>query len=284
MPRKIFTTAAFLAAGRTEKELRWGEKAGKWVRAAHGFWLVGKEPAGSFEIALAEMISKNGLAMDLIAARHYRLDGIELPDALIIPRRRRVAVSPEPVLVNGVWCTDGLQTLIDIAPLVDDLVFEQALESALHKQLLELEQLADIVPLLTASRTAGSPRIRRVLALRPPGAPPTESLLETLTVQLARKTPGVPEPTRQLVVNDEHGAFVARVDLTWPDEGGFGELDGQHHKNQPVYDAVRQTNVATATGWLCGRFSWTEVRWNPAPTGRRLAKFIATAKKRRPLY
>jgi hypothetical protein len=277
----MFTTAEFLAEGRTEKELRWGEKKGKWTQAAFGFWLEGPEPADAFEIALAQTVSKNGLAMDLIAARQYGLDGIVIPNDPIA-RRRRAPVSPEPVLVNGIWCTDGLQTLVDIAPFVDDLVWEQALESALFKELLKIEELIDVVPLLTASRTAGSPRIKRVLALRPPGAPPTESLLETLMVQLARETPGVPEPTRQLVVYDDDGVFVARVDLAWPDEGGFGELDGQHHKDQPVYDAVRQTNVATATGWLCGRFSWREVRLNPVPTGRRLAKFIARARRRVP--
>ena len=99
-------------------------------------------------------------------------------------------------------------------------------------------------------------------------------------VQLARGTPGVPEPERQVVVNDEHGTFVARVDLAWPGDGGFCELDGEQHKGQPVHDAVRQTNVAIATGWLCGRFSWTEVRWNPVPTARRLTRFIATARSR----
>ena len=126
--------------------------------------------------------------------------------------------------------------MVDIAPLVDDLVFEQALESGLFKDLLKLEELEDVVPLLTKSRTAGSPRIS-VLALRPPGAPPTESLLETLAVQMARVTPGVHEPTRQLVVEDGDGGFVNRIDLSWPDVGGFGELDGQQHKGQPVYDA-----------------------------------------------
>jgi hypothetical protein len=279
--RRLFSTREFLASGRTEKELRWGVRKGFWVSVVRGFYADGPEPPGPFEIALARMLSADGMESGLVGAKLHGFDGIVIP-TVEMPRRRRVAISPEPVLVDDVWCTDGLQTLVDIASLVDDLVFEQALESALYKRRLKLEEFVDLIPLLAASRTAGAPRIKRVLALRPTGAPPTESLLETLMVQLARQTPGVPEPTRQLVIEDEDGDFVARVDLAWPDDGGFGELDGQHHKDQPVYDAVRQTNVAIATGWICGRFTWNEVRRNPVTTGRRLVKFIARGRNRRP--
>jgi hypothetical protein len=59
-------------------------------------------------------------------------------------------------------------------------------------------------------------------------------LLETLALQLARTVPGLGEPTRQLVVRGADGAFVARVDLAWPDDSFFLELDGQHHAGQPV--------------------------------------------------
>jgi hypothetical protein len=113
--------------------------------------------------------------------------------------------------------------------------------------------------------------ISRVLSQSEDDTPPTESLLETLMVQLARTIPGLPAPTRQYVVYDEHGSFVARVDLTWLPFGLFIELDGQHHAGQPVYDARRETGVVAATGWLCGRFTWTEVTCYPRSTARRLA-------------
>src|SRR4051812_25578455 len=129
------------------------------------------------------------------------------------------------VIVDGVPCTDGAQTMIDLAALVDDLVWEQSLESALRKRLLTIDDLVNALPDLSAARTPGTPRIRRVLALRPPDAPPTESLLETLTVQLARRVPVLGPPTRQLEVFDEHGIFIARLDLSWPELGLFLELD-----------------------------------------------------------
>jgi very-short-patch-repair endonuclease len=99
-------------------------------------------------------------------------------------------------------------------------------------------------------------------------------------VQLIRTAPEVPEPERQVIVRDRHGDFVARVDLAWPPLGVFLELDGQHHKGQPLYDAMRQTAVTAATGWLCGRFTWTEVVRYPTSTRRRLVDLADQAARR----
>jgi very-short-patch-repair endonuclease len=126
----------------------------------------------------------------------------------------------------------------------------------------------------------GRPRIRRVLALRPAGAPATESLLETLMVQLARTVPGLGELVRQQEVFDADGVFVARVDLCRPDLGFFLELDGQHHRGQPVYDARRETAVVAATGWLPGRFTWHELTRVPRATARRLEAIAAQCARR----
>lgn len=101
-------------------------------------------------------------------------------------------------------------------------------------------------------------------------------------VQLARTVPNLPAGVSQFTVEDEHGGFVARLDLAWPDLGLFVQLDGQHHKDQPVYDARRETAVVAATGWLCGRFTWTEVVRLPHSTGRRLGA-LAEQARRRPL-
>ena len=99
-------------------------------------------------------------------------------------------------------------------------------------------------------------------------------------VQLARTIPGLAPPTRQVQVFDADGVFIARVDLAWPDLGLFIELDGQQHKDQPVYDARRETAVTAATGWLCGRFTWREVVDLPVTTARRLAALVDSARGR----
>ncbi len=161
----------------------------------------------------------------------------------------------------GLRCTDGSRTMLDLVASLDDLRWEQALESALRKRLTSVDDLRQ-----------GN---RRVSRLRPPGAPPTESLLETLFVQLARTVPGLPVPVRQLWIGD-----IARLDLAWPELGLFVELDGQHHLGQPVYDARRETAVVAATGWLCGRFTWSEVVHVPRSTARRVAALAGQARLR----
>jgi very-short-patch-repair endonuclease len=180
---------------------------------------------------------------------------------------------------GGIPCAGGLQALIDLAAELDDLRWEQALESALHKGMTTIGELEDWLPELGRRRTPGTARIRRVLALRPKGAPATGSLLETLFVQLARAA-GLPDPLRQVRVVNEHGEFVADVDFAWPELGLFIELDGQHHLGQPVHDARRETNVVAATGWLVGRFTWDEIVHYPNSTARQLAKLLERACQR----
>jgi very-short-patch-repair endonuclease len=99
-------------------------------------------------------------------------------------------------------------------------------------------------------------------------------------VQLRRGLPGSTEPLRQVEVRDEHGQFVAFVDFAWPELGLFIELDGEHHAGQPVHDARRETAVVAATGWLVGRFTWTEVTRYPVATARRLEALLARAAAR----
>ncbi|HEX2048478.1 MAG TPA: DUF559 domain-containing protein [Acidimicrobiales bacterium] len=173
--------------------------------------------------------------------------------------RRRKLPRERIVTVAGLRCTDGLQTMVDLAGSLDDLTWEQALESALRKRLVAVGELK-----------------HPVLERRPEGAPPTDSLLETLFVQLAR--PILPDPVRQLWIEDAH----ARLDLAWPELGLFVELDGRHHKDQPVHDARRETAVVAATGWLCGRFTWTEVVRLPTTTARTLAALSSRAAARPP--
>jgi hypothetical protein len=216
------------------------------------------------------------VASGRLAGVLYGLDGVTIASSSVAGR----VWSGSAVWIGGVPCADGTQTLVDLAAELDDLVWEQALESALRKQMMTVAALEAMLPAIGAARTPGTARIRRVLALRPPGAPPTESLLETLMVQLARGVPELCDPVRQLVVRDAHDQFIARVDLAWPDPGLFAELDGQQHKAQPVYDARRQTAVTAATGWLPARFTWTEVVRYPNSTRRRLGALARQARFR----
>lgn len=269
-----------MASGITSKALRYGERTGRWRRIAHGVYIEGAADPSPLETSCAEVLSCGGVASGRLAAVLLGLDGVRLGGAEITvppsgngrrPGVRRRRVSPREIInVNGVPCTDGLRTLSDLAACLTDDQWEQAMECGLRRDLVTVPMLDHV----------DSPRTRRVLALRPHGALPTDSFLETRMVQLARTVSGLDPPTRQLVIRDRHDEFVAKVDLAWPELGLFIELDGQHHAAQPVHDARRETAVVAATGWLCGRFTWIEVTRVPRATARRLADIVDRARAR----
>ncbi|MEN3273059.1 MAG: hypothetical protein V7636_1820 [Actinomycetota bacterium] len=266
--RRLFTSAD---SGLSRGELAWGVRSGRCVRLQQGIYAEGCEPTTPLDRARAKVLASKREARGGLAGVLLGLDSVILDDR----PTRRAALPPERIVIaHDMRCADGPQTMIDLAPSLDDDTWEQALESALRKKLVTIDALSAV-----QSWTPGAPRIRRVLAARPAGAPPTESLLETLALQLARPILG--EPVRQLVVCSAHGTFIARVDLTWPDREIFFELDGQGHKDQPVYDAMRETAVVAATGWLPGRFTWSEITRIPVSTQRRFAELRAQSDRRR---
>jgi len=271
--RRLFTTCEAAAIGLTSNALRWGEATGRWRRVRKGVYVDGPEEPTAFDHARARALARHAIASHGLAGVLHGLDGVRLDGHAV---NRRPLPAECVVEVEGLRCTNGLQTMVDLAATLGDLVWEQALESALRTRLLTIADLERALPALGRARVHGTARIRRVLAIRPSGAPPTESLLETLMVQLARNVTGLPDPDRQVPVGS------SRVDLAWPDLGLFVELDGQQHLGQPLYDARRETAVVAATGWLCGRFTWAEVVRLPASTSRRLAE-LADQARRRPI-
>lgn len=290
--RRLFSVDEARARGVTPDALRWGVRTGRWSLVERGVYVVGRDDPTPLERAVGAVLATGGIASGALAGTLLQLDSVRLRGPCVTvpatgngrrPGVRRRTLSPERIIVvQGIRCTDGLQTLLDLAATVDDVTWEQMLESALRKRLTTVSDVEVVAAELAQSRTPGVKRIRRVLDLRPTGAPPTESLLETLMVQLAREIPDLAPPVRQLVVRTIDGRFVARVDLSWPELGLFIELDGQQHLGQPVYDASRETAVVAVTGWLCGRFTWTEVVHHRQHTVRRLAQLIEQA-RRRPL-
>lgn len=243
--------------------------------------------------ALALRAAVDGVAIDWLAALLYGLDAAR-PDPRVAavavapscsgrrPGLRRLALEPGEVrVVGGVPCASPVRTLVAMGRR-GPAGCEQALESALRLGLTDAQEIASALPGLGRRRVAHVGVLRQVLAARPPGVAPTESLLETLFVQLARSVPGLGPPVRQLELFDGQGSLVARLDLAWPELGLFVELDGRHHLGQPVYDANRETAVVALTGWLVGRFSWDEVVRTPVATARRLAMLVDQA-RRRPL-
>jgi len=286
--RRLYTTAELRERGVTRAQLRTAVRNGRLRKVEDSVYAAGPHELTPMDRARAAVVATGGVACGTFAGWLHGLEGVAfdglhvtVPPTASTSRpgvQRRDLPAERVVVVAGIRCTDALQTLIDLAVVLDDTRWEQALESALRRRMVTVAEVS-----AAAQRQRGARRVRRVLAQRPAGAAPTESFLETLMVQLVRTIPGLPPPERQHCVWDAHGRFVARVDLAWPELGLFVELDGQHHKDQPVYDARRETAVVAATGWLCGRFTWHEVARIASITRRRMIDLVEQARRRVPL-
>jgi very-short-patch-repair endonuclease len=285
--RSLYFTAA--ESGMTRAQLRHAETRGRITKVGRATYRHGDGPVTPLDECLALTVTTGGVAGGRPAGVMLGLDAVTLgpPDVTLPPGstnrhrgvRRRELIG-DPILIGGIPCASGLQTMLDLAAELDDLEWEQALESALRKKLTTVAEIELWLPELGRRRTPGVARIQRVLAVRPKAAPPTGSILETLFVQLRRQVPGSTEPLRQVEIRNEDGSFVAFVDFAWPHLGIFIELDGEHHRGQPVHDARRETAVVAATGWLVGRFTWTEIVRYPIPTARRLDQLLRQAAAR----
>ena len=108
----------------------------------------------------------------------------------------------------------------------------------------------------------GLNRLRRILPLVDAGA---ESHQESRT-RLALIDAGLPRPETQIVVYDEYGGFVARVDMGYRELKVGIEYDGPQHWTDPKQrqrDIDRQVALAEQ-GWLIIRVSIELLRYRRA--------------------
>jgi very-short-patch-repair endonuclease len=155
--------------------------------------------------------------------------------------------------VDGLAVTTRARTLLDVAAMVNDTECERVLESALRGdnpkrpdvwRVAVLEELTSLIARFPRHRGTG--RVRRVLALRPPGCRPTGSFPETVFVQALRNLgiEAIRQPT--LVIHDEQGRrYEYFPDLLIVAGRCIIEIDGSQHllPDRSRSDAARQNRM-----------------------------------------
>jgi hypothetical protein len=288
----LFTTKQALDAGLSETALAWESRpGGAFERVRRGVYRVHDLPAPPLQTLGAALLGRGrgAVACGQSAAWALGLDGARegAIEIAVPPTRsgqragvRRLDLEPGQILQLGPFrVTDALTTLLDLAAAVDDTRWEWMLESVLRKDLATLPAIWCEVERRSLLRWRGLSRARRVLALRPPRARPTDSQLETEFIQMIRPVPAIPEPERQRPVF-RHGRIVARMDAAYVEVEAYTEVHGAQHRESLPYDANRETTIATTTGWLASEVTAREIRRTPKPTITRMIEFIATAARR----
>ena len=255
---------------------------GRWARDLPEVYRLTSVPRSVQQRMLAALLwaGDNAVLSHRAVAEILDLDGVRAPKPeLWVPswqRHRDVVVHKGLVPPGDVTTTGPLRhttltrTLLDLGRILEDDPLELVVESVLRKlsrQPNKSQDKAEFEAALYSGR-AGSVALRRVLDRRPPGAPPTESELETRYLQLIR-TADVPPPVRQHEVRTEDGICLARLDVCWPEAELWVELDGRATHTQPralLADRHRQNETVTRLHWHPLHFTWDDVVEYPKKT------------------
>ena len=172
------------------------------------------------------------------------------PPALIITRNETL-LADEVTKVNGVPVTSPARTAFDIGRRPGLRIAVIGIDALGRATGLRVD---DVAPLINAHAGArGMKQLRRVLPLVDFGA---ESPQETRT-RLALIASGLPRPQTQIVVQNDWGAVLARIDMGWEEWRVGVEYDGAQHWTDP---RVRARDIDRAAelerrGWRIVRVS-----------------------------
>ena len=171
--------------------------------------------------------------------------------------------------VRGYRATDVTRTLCDLGAVCPIDVVERAMESALRRGLTSVKRLEWRCSQMRRRGRPGPSTLAALLGERGGGAVATESDLETRYLQCLREH-GVPLPVRQHRVV-HNGRFLGRLDMAYPPERIFVELDGwQFHSSRAAFERDRaRQNDMVAIGWAPLRFTWRDINDRPAETAAR---------------
>lgn len=270
--RGLITRAQLVDIGLTKRQIDHSLAAQKLIRIHPGVYRV----AGS------ALVEDRGLAAGLLltegAASHRSAASLlglidtssSAPEitvsdkqshnkAGLILHRSSDLVSADVIRIRSLRCTNTTRTLIDLGAVVSEAVLESALERALHRRLTTVPRLRDRLEAVARPGRPGVASIRRLLDLRAPLLPATESELELLIWQILRRH-GVRLPERQVKVRLAQRNY--RLDLAYRLERVFIEGDGFGvHSTRSAFesDRTRQNNLVIA-GWLPLRFTWQQAR------------------------
>lgn len=190
------------------------------------------------------------------------------PAELVADRKR----PPPLIVVRNDALSAGEVTAIGGVPVTSPArtVFDLARRPGLQKAVLEIDALLraagitadDVQPLVIAHHGArGLQQLRRVLPLTDAGA---ESPQETRT-RLALLAGGLPRPQTQIVVRDEWGWVLARIDMGWEQWRTGVEYDLAQHWTDPrvrAKDIDRHAELERR-GWRIVRVSAGLLRDRP---------------------
>jgi hypothetical protein len=261
----VFATGHASLLGFTERQIMHRKSTGRWQPAFLGaYHLAGAPPswkgdllaacwAGGFRAVASH---RSAAALWGLAGGRRSIQEITCPrwrrarhDGLVV-HESKAFDSVDATVIEGIPLTTPERTLLDLGAVCHESVVEIALDAAEKRELVTVNSVRATLTRLGRSGRNGVGTLRRLLDARSPDRKPTESEMETMLLQLLRRT-GFPEPVTQYEIR-RAGQFVARVDAAYPQWHVAIEYDSyEYHAGRKAHerDNSRRNKIAAA-GWL----------------------------------
>lgn len=271
-----------LAGGTTSDEIRQAVRVGRLRNVTRGVYVDGGADLDPLTLHHARVLARQGRITPDAVVSHVSaavLHGLPLWDVDLSPvhisRERpssgrrtptlhvhRCTYQPDEVcVVAGLRTTTLARTVVDLARTlsVDSAVIagDAALRAHPHIAPLLLDALA------SSGMRHGIAAARRTVAfLDGRSESPGESLS-----RLRIRSAGLPAPKLQHELRTPSGAFVARPDFLWEDEGVVGEFDGRSKYGSDEPGATAETvhreklreDAIRALGFEVVRWTWADL-------------------------
>src|SRR5262245_31840192 len=201
---------------------------------------------------------------------------VTVPYACGVSARARVRIrhgivsTQDIVEREGVPVTSPLRTAFDLARHLCLVGAVVAVDKALHSRLIDLAEFRGYVA--THPGSTWISQARRVADLAEPA---TESAMET-RLRMLLIGAGLPRPQVQVALYDDHGKFLARTDLYYPDQRLALEYDGGTHRESLVEDNRRQNRLLRA-GFRLLRFTASDVYNTPQATASQVRALLSSS-------
>lgn len=225
--------------------------------SAAALWGLGVDSGDAIEITIPRRLT-------------HRLDGV------VAHRSIDVAWSA-PCLRNGIPVTAPARTLVDLGAVAPPWIVERALDTAVARQVVTLDDVREELDRLARKGRRGVGTIRALLAERADvvGRP---SLLEAHMLRLCRRH-DLPLPLREYEVRVGTRLF-GRVDFAFPECRLAIEVDGYEHHSSPAAfrrDRARQNDLVAA-GWTPLRYTWADVTGYPERVAASILRVLGALK------
>ncbi|MEC3913694.1 endonuclease domain-containing protein [Nocardia sp. CDC160] len=251
----------------------WALRGGRYVRVLPDVYVVRGSEFGARERALAAgcwakkrgvLVGVSAMAMfgspyadEWLPAEIALRSSRHAPDGVRVVRDR--ITDDECCLIDGFWVTTPIRTAYDIARRYPRDAAVPLLDSHCATTGIRPGEVLEFAAGRAGER--GIAQLRATLSLVDPGsASPQESRTRLLLID-----GGFPPPQTQIVVRDERGNFVARVDMGYREWRIAIEYDGAQHWTDPKQRArdIDRLAALESLDWIVIRLTAAHLRTHP---------------------